>query len=188
MRTRRRNEPLAGEFVELRRHSRANYPLYARWYGDREIWHLTSWAPEPMAPEAVEKFFTERESSSLTDSFAIHLRGEPVPFGTISLTNINRANGSADISIILGEEEYRNSGYGTDAMRTILRYGFEELKLHRIGLTVFEFNRPAIYTYGKLGFRSEGRMRQAVRREGVWYDAILMSLLYSEWKTARRAG
>lgn len=167
--------------MELRRHRPEHYPLYARWYGDREVWHLTSWTPQPMSPETVERFFEDRETSPMTDSFAIHLPDEPTPFGTISLMNINRANGSCELSIILGQPEFRSNGYGTDAMQTILRYGFEELELHRIGLTVFEFNEPAINTYLNLGFNDEGRMRQAVQREGVWYDAIMMSLLYSEW-------
>ncbi|WP_165874246.1 GNAT family N-acetyltransferase [Rubrobacter taiwanensis] len=184
----RRPQVLFGESVELRRHSREHYPLYARWYGDREIWHLTSWTPEPMSPVAVERIFEERENSSLSDSFAIHLPGEPEPFGIVSFINLNRANASADLSILIGEPEYRGSGYGTDAIRTLLCYGFEELQLNRVGLTVFDFNHVAIRTYEKLGFRSEGRMRQAVRRNGAWHDAILMSLLRSEWERRESGG
>src|SRR5215210_5087946 len=56
---------LVGDGVELRRHDRANYPLYARWYSDEEIWRLTSWAAEPMPPEAVKRLFEEREKSSV---------------------------------------------------------------------------------------------------------------------------
>ncbi len=165
----------------MRRHDRANYPLYARWYGDEEIWRLTSWAAEPMQRAAVERLFESREASSLDDSFAIHREGEEEPIGVISLTNISKANASADLSVIVGDPQDRDKGLGTEAIRVILRYAFEDSELNRVGLSVFEFNEPAIHAYEKLGFKREGRLRQAVRRDGRFHDAILMSILASEW-------
>lgn len=169
-----RTQRLTGERVELRRHSRENYGLYARWYGDPEIWRLTSWAAAPLGPSAVERLFDEREGSPTDDSFAIHLKGESEPIGVISLMNINEAKASAELSVIVGHPEDRHRGYGAEAIDLLLGYGFEELGLVRIGLSVFEFNEEAISTYEKLGFRREGRVRQAVRREGKYHDAILM--------------
>ncbi len=173
---------LVGEGIELRRHDRANYPLYARWYGDEEIWRLTSWMAEPMRRMAVERLFEDREVSSLEDSFAIHEEGEEEPIGVISLMNISEANASADLSIIVGEDRDRNRGLGTEAIRIILRYAFEDLDLNRVGLSVFEFNETAISAYEKLGFEREGRMERAVLRDGEYHDAILMRILASEWR------
>jgi RimJ/RimL family protein N-acetyltransferase len=51
-----------------------------------------------------------------------------------------------------------------------------------VGLSVFEFNEDAISTYEKLGFRQEGRLRKALKRGGAFHDAILMSILESEWR------
>src|SRR5215212_2362373 len=90
-------ETLVGEGVELRRHDRTNYPLYARWYGDEEIWRLTSWAAQPLTRAEVERLFEDREGSSVNDSFAIHREGEEEPLGVISLVNINEANDSAEL-------------------------------------------------------------------------------------------
>ena len=177
-----RVQSLVGEGVELRRHARENYPLYARWYGDEEVWRLTSWMSGPMRRVAVERLFEDREASAADDSFAIHRKGEEEPLGVISLMNISEANASADLSIIVGAPEDRDKGLGTEAIRTILRYGFEELCLNRVGLSVFDFNGPAISTYEKLGFRREGRLRQAIRRDGAFHDAILMSILAHEWR------
>ena len=165
----------------MRRHERRNYPLYARWYGDEEIWHLTSWAAAPMRPAAVERLFESRESSAVDVSFAIHREGEEEPLGVIGLMNVSEANLSADLSVIVGEKEDRERGLGTEAIRVLLRYAFEELGLNRVGLSVFEFNDLAISAYEKLGFRGEGRLRQAIRRDDSFYDAILMSVLASEW-------
>ncbi len=177
-----RTRRLIGEGVELRRHQRRNYPLYARWYGDEEVWRLSSWTSAPMQRSAVESLFQSREASNIDDSFAIHRAGEERPLGVVSLMNISEANASAELSVILGDAEDRKRGLGSEAIRVILRYGFEELGLHRVGLSVFEFNGAAISAYEKLGFREEGRLRQALHREGKFHDAILMSVLAPEWR------
>jgi RimJ/RimL family protein N-acetyltransferase len=182
-----RTKGLIGERIELRRHARENYRLYGEWYGDPEIWHLTSWAASPMSPSAVERMFDDRELSRTDDSFAIHLKGEERPIGVVSLMNISEANDSAELSVIVGHPEDRHHGYGAEAIDTILRYGFEEVGLHRVGLSVFEFNEGAISTYEKLGFREEGRLRQALKRDGTFHDAILMSVLGSEWRLRSRS-
>lgn len=181
MRLGRRDRKLTGERVELRRHRRDNYPLYREWYGDHEVWRLTSWMSGPMEPAAADRLVQDRELSASDDSFAIHRRGEKEPIGIVSLMNISRSNGSADLSIIVGPGEARHQGYGPEAIGLLLDYGFERLGLQRVGLSVFEFNEAAISTYERLGFHQEGRVRQAVDREGIRHDAILMSLLKSEW-------
>ena len=186
MRLSGRSKKLVGERIELRRHARENYRLYGEWYGDPEIWRLTSWAASPLSPSAVERLFEERELSSTDDAFAIHLKGEDEPIGVISLMNISEANDSAELSVIVGHLEDRHHGYGAEAIGMILRYGFEELGLNRVGLSAFEFNEDAISTYQKLGFREEGRLRQALKRDGAFHDAILMSVLRSEWREDAR--
>lgn len=175
---------LRGAGVELRRHEAADYGLYAEWYGDPEIWHLTSWAASPLGRSAVRRLFEEREMSGTDDSFAIHVEGNGAPVGVISLMGISGANRSADLSVILGAPEYRHHGHGTGAIECILRYGFGELDLNRVGLSVFEFNGAAISTYERLGFRHEGRLRKAVRRADGFHDAVLMSVLRDEWPSA----
>jgi RimJ/RimL family protein N-acetyltransferase len=182
MRTSKRTRELVGEGIMLRRHQRANYPLYARWYGDEEIWRLTSWMAEPMGRVAVERLFEDREVSSLDDSFAIHEEGKEEPIGVIGLMKLSEANASADLSIIVGEAKDRDRGLGTEAIRVILSYAFKNLGLNRVGLSVFEFNEAAISTYEKLGFQREGRIQGAVRRDGEYHDAILMRILASEWR------
>lgn len=182
VRSLRRTRRLVGEGVELRRHDRANYPLYARWYGDEEVWRLTSWMAEPMRRAAVERLFEDRESSSMDDSFAVHWEGEGEPVGVVSLANISHANSSADLSVIVGDEKDRDKGLGTEAIRILLGYAFEDLGLNRVALSVFDFNETAIHAYEKLGFEREGLLRQALWRDGGFHDAILMSVLAQDWR------
>ena len=120
MRLSGRAKKLVGERIELRRHARANYRLYGEWYGDPEVWHLTSWAASPLSPSAVERLFEDRELSTTEDSFAIHLKGGEGPIGVISLMNISEANDSADLSVIVGHPEDRHHGFGAEAISTRL--------------------------------------------------------------------
>ncbi len=165
----------------MRRHVPENFRLYGVWYGDPEIWRLTSWAAAPLSPSAVERLFEDREHSPVDDSFAIHLRNDDEPIGVVSLMNISEANASAELSIIVGHPEDRHHGYGAEAIAVLLDYAFEKRRLNRVGLSVFEFNEDAIAAYGKLGFREEGRLRKALRRDDAFHDAILMSVLKEEW-------
>ena len=182
-----RARTLDGDRTELRRHEPGNYGLYAEWYGDPEIWHLTSWAAGPLGRSAVKRLFEERELSTTDDSFAIHVKGEADPVGVISLMNLSEANDSADLSVIVGHPDDRNHGFGAEAIGSILRYAFEDLGLNRVGLSVFDFNEAAIATYERLGFGREGRLRRAVKRADGFHDAILMSVLRDEWPASPKS-
>jgi hypothetical protein len=67
----------------------------------------------------------------------------------------------------------------------MLDHAFESLGLHRIALAVFEFNERAIRSYRRVGFRVEGRAREAIWRDGRWWDEIQMSVLAEEWRAVR---
>jgi RimJ/RimL family protein N-acetyltransferase len=176
-----RTRTLDGERIQLRRHDPKNYGLYAEWYGDPEVWHLTSWARAPLGRSAVKRLFEEREMSTTDDSFAIHPNGESEPVGVVSLMNVSETNLSAELSVIVGRPNDRSHGYGAEAIAMIVRYAFEDLGLNRVGLSVFDFNSAAISTYERLGFVHEGRLRRAVKREDGFRDALLMSVLCDEW-------
>ena len=79
------------------------------------------------------------------------------------------------------------TGYGTEAARLMLRLAFERIGLHRVGLSVFAFNERAIRSYQKAGFRVEGRLREAIARDGRYWDEIQMGVLRDEWLAAAGA-
>jgi RimJ/RimL family protein N-acetyltransferase len=97
--------------------------------------------------------------------------------GEVVLNDIDEDNLSANFRISLAAERHFGKGYGSEAARLLIDYGFRTLSLHRIHLEVFEFNPRAIRTYEKLGFRAEGRLREVLNLDGRWYDAIPMGLL-----------
>jgi len=84
---------------------------------------------------------------------------------------------------LIGDKSYWNQGYGTEALRLLLRVGFETLNLHRIFLRVYETNPRAIRAYEKAGFVQEGRQRQAEFKDGRYIDVLVMSMLVAEYDT-----
>ena len=91
------------------------------------------------------------------------------------------AHGEGWVGIGLGERDYWGNGYGTDAMRLMLRFAFDELNLWRVSLGVFAYNPRAIRSYEKAGFRREGLVRGDCRRDGQRWDSVFMGILRDEW-------
>ncbi|MCH4887259.1 GNAT family N-acetyltransferase [Acidaminobacter sp. JC074] len=96
---------------------------------------------------------------------------------------LNEMDGHAcNIRIAIFNEKDQNKGYGRLAMKEALRVGFEELKLHRIELSVYDFNKRGIHVYKSLGFVEEGVLRDAYKDENGYHDEIIMSILETEFK------
>lgn len=77
--------------------------------------------------------------------------------------------------------EFQGQGYGKKMMSLIKKYCFDYLNMNRLWLMVLEGNKKAFYLYIKEGFIEEGRQRQAIYRNGMYQDYILMGLLRSEY-------
>ena len=101
--------------------------------------------------------------------------------GFIGLDGDAFPHGEVYVGIGIGERERWGKGYGTDAMKVILRYAFQELNLRRVSLSTFEYNPRAIRSYEKAGFRHEGRLRKFLLREGQRWDMLIMGILREEW-------
>ena len=89
-------------------------------------------------------------------------------------------NRCAELGIALVKPGVAGRGYGTDATRTLCRFGFDEMNLHRIELLVFAQNTAARRVYEKVGFAVEAVARQAHWGDGRWYDDVHMALLEGE--------
>jgi RimJ/RimL family protein N-acetyltransferase len=179
---------LEGRSVVLRRHVPEDLPTVTRWYRDPELARLTRYQTRPMSPAEVERFFRTRLLSADALAYAIVERrlGQPIGFTTFSALDAD--NGSVLFHITIGERGAWGRGLGTETAELMLGHAFERLGLHRVGLSVFSFNTRAIRSYEKVGFRVEGRLRDAILRDGRYWDEIQMGILRDEWLTRRRAG
>jgi RimJ/RimL family protein N-acetyltransferase len=107
--------------------------------------------------------------------------------GCTTFSSLDADNGSVLFHITIGERDAWGRGLGTETAELMLAHAFDGLGLHRVGLSVFSFNPRAIRAYEKAGFRFEGRIRDAIRRDGRYWDEIQMGVLSDEWRERRRA-
>lgn len=121
------------------------------------------------------------EPPSSTHRFAIVLLDNDRLIGSISLHNIDHLNRNAYIGIFIGGEGQRGRGYGAEAIRLILSYGFQTMNLHSINLTVHADNVAGISCYRKVGFLEVGRLPEVLFVDGKYIDKIYMSILEREF-------
>jgi len=153
----------------------------ARWTRDSEYWRLMDSGPAGPRPAVRIK---ERLSADPKDSlflFYVRALADDRLLGRIDVEVDYWPHGEGWVGIDIGDRAEWGKGYGTDAMRVMLRYVFTELNLHRVSLNVFAYNPRAIRSYEKAGFVVEGRRRQALNRDGRRRDIIHMGILREEW-------
>jgi len=101
--------------------------------------------------------------------------------GNCGFFELDHLNQTSEIGIFIGNKNYWNKGYGTEALRLLLDYGFRALNLHSVMLRVFSFNERAKKSYEKAGFKVFGRRREALRRENKLFDIIYMDILNEDF-------
>lgn len=156
----------------------------SRWWQDGTYARLLdSDPPRLLSAKASQKRLEKDLLEKDTDEFffAIHAREDDRIIGFVGFDGISWTNGDTWIGIGLGKRDTWGKGYGTDAMRVMLRYAFMELNLYRVTLNVFGYNERAIRSYEKAGFQCEGRVRGALNRDGRRWDIIHMGILKDEW-------
>ncbi|GGF28248.1 N-acetyltransferase [Halobacillus andaensis] len=138
-------------------------------------------AAQPRSYDSLKEW---RDDATKNDShFLFSICDGDTLIGYVELDGIlwNQRNGW--ISIAIGDADHQGKGYGTEAMELLINYAFQELNLHRLQLTVFDYNEPALRLYEKLGFTYEGAQREFVLRDGKAYDMLMYGLLAREWNT-----
>lgn len=158
---------------------------YVRWSRDTEMMRLFGSGPTRMQSARASIEYYEKELKDQLPShfyFSIRALEDDRLLGETDLDITSWASRDAFVGIGIGDRADWGRGYGTDAMRLILRYAFTELNLYRVSLSVFEYNPRAIRSYEKCGFRLEGRRRSALLKDGKRWDILYMGILMEDWK------
>jgi len=162
---------------------------FAKWDRDTEQHRLADSDPAQLWSEKKLKEFIEKhaENSSKSFRFSIRTLADDKLIGGVGLWLSSWTHAESWLGISIGERDYWGKGYGTDAMRLIVQYGFIELNLRRISLGLHAYNERALKSYQKVGFQLEGRMRGEGLRDGVRFDSLWMGILREEWLAAQGA-
>jgi len=158
----------------------------SRWTHDSIFMRLLEIGPVyPLSPAQIKKRYEalEKEAEEKKNLFHFHIRARQDDrlVGLALVEWIEWTNGNGFLKLGIGSPEERGKGWGSEALRLLLRYTFGELNLFRVSAFVQEYNRGAIHLFKKFGFVEEVHRRQALYRDGRRWDLILFGLLHTEW-------
>jgi RimJ/RimL family protein N-acetyltransferase len=180
------NKPdLNGHLIYLRPITGDDAENMFRSLQDEESMRLTG-TSDTFTFEDVLNYCKRIENADDRVDYAIISRETLDYVGEVVLNNIDWQNRSANFRIALAGKKWFGKGFGSEATRLILQFGFMELDLHRIELEVFDFNPRAKHVYEKLGFVVEGTRRDVLFWEGEFHNAVQMSILKPEYLRMQR--
>ena len=183
---------ITGERAVLRPFEDGDLTALAEAIADPEVGRLTgsvnssTHAADAAFDEGrLREWYSTRNAQTDRLDLAIVDRASGECVGEAVLNEWEPENASCNFRILIGPRG-RDRGLGTEATRLILAHAFETAGLHRVSLEVYAFNPRAQRAYEKAGFTVEGVRRHALRFDGEWVDAVVMSVLAHEWQAARR--
>ncbi len=171
---------LIGERIYLSPRNTEEAEQFTEWLNDFETTDYIGRSALIITLEGEKKYFEENMDKNY--NFFIVTLDDDKLIGTISLEKYDAINRTATLGIFIGDKEYRSQGYGTEAIRLILDYGFNYLNLNNIKLDLMSFNERALKCYQKCGFKEYGRRRKCKYINGQYYDMIEMDILAEEFK------
>lgn len=170
-----------GEKVLLRLMREEDIPRHHEFNQDPELYVLDSDYPRVCGIESARTFYESRTKfNEEMAGFAIEADGKYI--GSCELMNLTDRHGNLSLGIQIGDRAYWGRGYGRDAIKLLLEYGFRYRGAHRISLATNAKNERALRCYHACGFIEEGRSRKAIWVDGEYTDVVKMGILREEWQ------
>ena len=154
---------------------------FAEWMNDFQVSDYTGRTSQITTIEGEKRYLENIEIDSKNYNFSIIEMNNNKLIGSISLEKINWIERSGVLGIFIGDENYRNNGYGAEAIKLLLEYGFKYLNLHSIRLDLLSINERAHKCYLKCGFKDTGCSREEIFLNGKYYDKLHMDILDYEF-------
>lgn len=166
---------VVGERIYLSPINMEDIEQYTKWINDSGISDNLGNSSQLYTPEKEKEALEGMVKTGY--NFAIIRFEDNQLLGNISFFDINQINRSAQCGLFIGEKENRNKGYGQEALKLLLSYGFDTLNLNNVMLKVFAFNKAAIACYKQVGFKIIGERRNAYFIGGEYHNEIFMDIL-----------
>ena len=170
---------ITGERLYLSPISLDDAEIYTRWLNDPAVADHVGLYRQMVSLGNEKK--TLEQISNEGHHYAIVLKDNDELIGNIGLADIEPVHRRATLGLFIGNAERRGKGFGPEAIRLLLGFGFHILNLHNIMLTVHADNPQGLACYKKVGFREIGRRRDARMKDGRYIDLVFMDILDSEF-------
>lgn len=174
---------LTGEITGLRAIEESDLEQLLAWRNDPRMRRFFREYRELNMTQQKSWFDAKVNNDPATRMFAIVDLETKELMGAAGLCYIDSINRNADFSIYLGIDDlYIDEDYAPDAGRVLLRYGFEELNLHKVWSEIYSIDKPKQQLFYELGFTREGVHRETHWTEGQWVDSLFYGLLAKDFR------
>lgn len=168
----------------LRPLERKDLIMRARWLSNPAV-RETLVLMFPVSIAETELWFERILVSNTRKDFIIELKEAEKPIGFAGYINIDWINRKAEPFIAIGEENVWGKGYGTEVVRALLDFGFNEMGLNRMYGFMLDFNQRALKMDLKAGFKKEGLLKEDVLIHGEFHDRIMLGITKNEFNRAK---
>ena len=172
---------IKGKMVTLRQMTQGDLQMICDMFNDPDLENLVVGWAFPLSIEQQKQWFEKNMGDQRNFRFVI-VAPEDGPVGIATLTDIDWKNRRATHGIKLANKKCRAKGVGTDAVMAIMRYAFDELGLHRLDGSWFDFNEASKALYMKCGWHAEGVKREYIYKRGEWRDLTMAGILESDYR------
>ena len=176
---------IQGRLINLRPLKESDLDEIMKWINNLEVTKYLSSLIFPVSRLEEEKYLEKMMSKNDEQKNMVIENMERQYIGKISLVHIDWKNRNAELGIVIGNKKDWGKGYGTEAIRMVLDYGFYQMNLNSIYLWVFEYNPRGIRCYEKCGFKKDGTLRKSHFYQGKYHNEILMSILRDEFESMK---
>lgn len=174
---------LIGNKISLRPTKIDDWQHFYKWLNDPEVTNFIGFHL-PLSEMQEKRWIDEQvcKQNSTEVLFVIEHNDQSKSIGFCCINKINYKDRNAELTIIIGESSFWGQNLGTEIGNLLINYAFGQLNLNRLYTGVYNFNKRSLKSIVKLGFKKEGRQRQAVFKNGSYHDIILFGLLHNEKK------
>lgn len=172
---------IIGDKVYIRAIEQKDLKTLFTWVNDPELWyHLGGWH-FPNSYSSMENWFLYMRNDNSNLRFVIETYNGDL-IGTLNLIDIDWKNNHAFTGLYIGDKDFRSKGYGTDAIKAIQKYSFNELHFQRLGSHIIEYNNIALaFVLNKCGWKKEGIERNWFFRMNRYWDRILVGITRDDY-------
>jgi [ribosomal protein S5]-alanine N-acetyltransferase len=154
---------------------------YLQWLNDEEVCRNNSHAIFPNTESKMRSYYDSLQNQQHNIVLAIIDTVKESHIGNVSLQNINWVSRNAEFAILMGNKNYWGDGYGEEAAKIIVNYGFQRLNLHRIYCGTLEGNEAMKKLAFKLNMKEEGIRREAIFKHGGYENIVEYGVLKTEF-------
>jgi RimJ/RimL family protein N-acetyltransferase len=165
--------------INLWKLEQADLGDHYRWANNSNLRRLLGGPPQPRSYPDIEGWYRTLVTDRTREMFSIKTSDAQL-VGWTQLFGIDSVAGSAEVAILIDEDHW-GQGYGHDALAALLKYAFEDLRLHRIGAEILSINLPSVNLFQKMGFQKEGVKRESYFTSGRFLETDCFGLLVHEF-------